>query len=167
MSLSCVLLFPAGRFHALGTIDTFSFSISIGSSAPSFVLSLFIQLGKTSSEQLTIDLLSGLVEAQNHGSATVKTRIIELCAMKFEIPFSRIGPKHSPFLLAETEFYFIFIDLTERGESDDISHCSIIQVYTVRHAQHPIGLKGGWKGACHRYLGNLGTAGPHTDFGEL
>ena len=67
----------------------------------------------------------------------VKTRIIEPCAMKSEIPFSGIGAKktqqkHSPFpLLRQNIFFFFFLDLTERGKSDDVAHGSIIQVSTV------------------------------------
>jgi len=63
----------------------------------------------------------------------VKTRIIEPCAMKSEIPFSGIGAKvqqkHSPFPPAETEKKQIYLDLTEGGKSDEIAHGSIIQVF--------------------------------------
>jgi len=47
------------------------------------------------------------------GRGTVKSQIIEPCAMKSEIPFSRMEPKkqkHSPFPPTETEkknFFFL------------------------------------------------------------
>ena len=53
--------------------------------------------------------------------------------MKSEIPFSGMGAKNTaktqPPSPAETEFFFL--DLTERGNSDDIAHGSIIQALTV------------------------------------
>ena len=70
---------------------------------------------------------------------TVKSQIIEPCAMKSEIPFSgmeakntaKTQQKHSPFPPAETEKKKYFLDLTERGKSDDIAQGSIIRDFTV------------------------------------
>ena len=62
--------------------------------------------------------------------------------MKSEIPFSGMGAKktqqkHSPFPTAETIFSSFFLDLTERGKSDDIAQCSIIRDFTVQVSPSP------------------------------
>ena len=52
--------------------------------------------------------------------------------MKSEIPFSGMGAKNTaPFPLLRQKKKQKFLDLTERGKSDDIAHGSIIQVLTV------------------------------------
>jgi len=60
------------------------------------------------------------------GGDTVKSQLIEPCAMKSEIPFSGMDSKNTaPFPPLRQKKKKNFLDLTERGKSDDIAQGSI------------------------------------------